>query len=320
MATADIDEADTRIGELTATIATADQDLKSATEIREKEHADFNAEEADLMETIDILQRAIGILEQEMAKHPSAFLQENAAGSPAQKILKVLQTVLDTSSISTKDKAKLAALVQTHEQNTESEDAGEDALDRYAGSGAPDPAAYKGHSSGIIDVMNDMLEKAQDQLAEARKKEMVAQHNYELLKQSLEDEMKHAGQRLEATKKGKAAAQETKAVAEGDLAACNKELEEDIAYLAKVHHDCMTRATEFEESVKSRDAELEALATAKKIIEEATSGATEIVYDAAAAASFVQLDSKSGFQVRVDQTNRRVVDLLQKLAADQKSP
>jgi len=82
----------------------------------------------------------------------------------------------------------------------------------------------------------------------------------------------------------------------------------------------MTRATEFEESVKSRDAELEALATAKKIIEEATDGATEIVYDAAAAASFVQLDSKSGFQVRVDQTNRRVVDLLQKLAADQKSP
>merc|ERR1719408_563706 len=74
-ATADIDEADTKIGELTATIATADQDLKAATEIRAKENADFTATEKDLVETIDILQRAIGILEQEMAKHPSAFLQ-----------------------------------------------------------------------------------------------------------------------------------------------------------------------------------------------------------------------------------------------------
>merc|ERR1719199_316930 len=38
-ATADIEDADTRIGELSAQIATAEADLKSATEIRKKENA-----------------------------------------------------------------------------------------------------------------------------------------------------------------------------------------------------------------------------------------------------------------------------------------
>merc|ERR1719506_1635784 len=67
-ATSDIEAADTRIGELAAQIATAEADLKSATEIRKKENEDFQATEKDLVETIDILQRAIGILEQEMSK------------------------------------------------------------------------------------------------------------------------------------------------------------------------------------------------------------------------------------------------------------
>merc|ERR1719408_1131093 len=99
-----MDEADARIADLTSTIATADADLKSATEIREKENADFNAAEKDLMETIDILQRAIGILEQEMAKHPSAFLQATGSGSPAANIVSVLKTVLDATALSGKDK------------------------------------------------------------------------------------------------------------------------------------------------------------------------------------------------------------------------
>merc|ERR1719240_2598890 len=100
------------------------------------------------------------------------------------------------------------------------EDAQDAAFDRYdsMAMGAPDPAAYKGHSSGIIDVMNDMLEKAEQQLADARKAETTSRHNFELLEQSLNDEIKHANIRLNNAKKANAAAEETKGVAEGDLA------------------------------------------------------------------------------------------------------
>jgi len=56
--------------------------------------------------------------------------------------------------------------------------------------------------------------------------------------------------------------------------------------LAGVHHDCMTKASDFEAETKSRGEELKAIAEAKKIIIEATGGA-------ASAASFLQLSRAS---------------------------
>ena len=47
--------------------------------------------------------------------------------------------------------------------------------------------AYKGHSSSIVDVLTDLKQKAEMQLDEARKEEINAKHNFDLLKQSLEE-------------------------------------------------------------------------------------------------------------------------------------
>ena len=57
---------DSTIEDLAGQIATDEADLKAATEIREKEAAAFSAEEKDLVETIDTLERAIGIIQKEM--------------------------------------------------------------------------------------------------------------------------------------------------------------------------------------------------------------------------------------------------------------
>merc|ERR1719242_1572202 len=74
---------ETKVEELTASIATDESDLDAATKIREKESADFMAEEKELTEVIDSLQRAIGILEKEMAKHGASMMQLKNAGSLA---------------------------------------------------------------------------------------------------------------------------------------------------------------------------------------------------------------------------------------------
>jgi len=66
--TANMDAADTKIGELATAISTGDSDLASATSLREKEAADFSASEAELVEAVDTLSRALSILEREMAK------------------------------------------------------------------------------------------------------------------------------------------------------------------------------------------------------------------------------------------------------------
>merc|ERR1719421_2068559 len=89
-ADSDIAGFEEKIGELTSTISTDEADLKAATQIRDKEHGIFVEEEADLIDTVDTLERAIGIIEREMAKNPGAsFLQLKNAGNLA-KTMKLL--------------------------------------------------------------------------------------------------------------------------------------------------------------------------------------------------------------------------------------
>merc|ERR1719486_629133 len=76
------------------------------------------------------------------------------------------------------------------------------------------------------------------------KAEMNAKHSFEMLKQSLEN----------------------------TIAQDNKK------YLSELSSDCQTKAADWEVSTKSRADELEALATAKKIITETTGGASEKAY------------------------------------------
>merc|ERR1719181_694862 len=62
-ASSDVADEEEKIGQLTSTISTDEADLKAATDIRKKEQGLFAAEEKDLMETVDTLSRAVGILE-----------------------------------------------------------------------------------------------------------------------------------------------------------------------------------------------------------------------------------------------------------------
>ena len=55
---------------------------------------------------------------------------------------------------------------------------------------------------GIVDTLNDLLEKASSQLDDARKTETADLHNFQMLKQSLVDEIKYAKKELEEAKKG----------------------------------------------------------------------------------------------------------------------
>merc|ERR1719450_1927498 len=99
-----------------------------------------------------------------------------------------------------------------------------------------------------------------------------------MLKQSLTDEIRFANKDMDKAKKNLAASQEGKATAEGDLDATSKDLKEDVASKSTLHQDCMTAAEEFELATKSRGEELNALATAKKVIKESTGGAAAQTY------------------------------------------
>jgi len=266
-----------KIDELAAGIAADEGDLKAATAIRTKEHADFSAEEAELVEVIDMLKRAIGILEREMAKGGAAMLQLKNART----VVQAISTLVQATSLSAQDGAKLTALIQNSQQ-ADDDDAG-----------APAAAVYEGHSSDIIDTLENLLEKAEQQIADARAKETAAQNNYEMLKQSLEDDIRFANKDMDEAKTSLAASGEAKATAEGDLSVTNKDLAADTAALADLHKDCLGKAQDFEAATKSRTEELKALAEAKKVLAETTSGADTITYGLTQV-SFLQLNSMEG--------------------------
>jgi len=293
---------DETIQEKAAAIQTDEADLKAATEIRDKENAEFVAVEADLVDSVDTLERAIGILQREMAKTGgAALMQFNTHQKNAGNLAAAMKTLLEATSISSGDAKKITALVQSQQKDSSDDD----------DMGAPDPAAYKGQSGGIIDVLEDLLNEAEEQLSKARKEETNSLHNYELLKQELTDSIKFATKEMDKAKKGKAACEETKATAEGDLAQTLKALAEDTQQLADTHHDCMNKATDFEASTKSRAEELKALAQAKKIISEMTGGAAAQSY------SFIQIEGTFSLKTSADLANyeaaKYIRDLSQKL-------
>jgi chromosome segregation ATPase len=298
-ASADIEASTGKIEDLAAKIATAEKELKDATLIREKETSDFESEEATLVETVDALQRAVGIIEKEMAKNPAAFLQSDI--SDVNSLISALSTITDAAGLDTATVQRLTAFVQ-QQASAEDEDGG-----------APDPAAYKTHSGGILDVLEDLKAKAEEELSALRKAESNTKHNYEMLKQSLEDEAAYNSKEKKEEEAFLADTEETKATATGDLAKTVALLEETTAALKSTQSECMKTAADHDASKAGRAEELKVLAEAKKILTETTSGAVSQTYD------FLQVAQGSRLKTHADLKSAEVVRFMKKLARDQHS-
>merc|ERR1739848_789020 len=116
----------------------------------------------------------------------------------------------------------------------------------------------------------DAPETAEGLLSDCRKTEVNSRHAFELLAQSLNDELKVQNESLSRTKKQMSATAEVKGQAEGDLANTNKDLDEDRAYIKDLSQHCQQRAIDHEVSIKSRQEELNALKEGRRVIAEAT--------------------------------------------------
>merc|ERR1719210_3046683 len=200
----------TRVEELAAELSTDQADLKAATNIREKEQASFAAAEKDLVETIDMIGRAAIIIEREM-KGGASMMQLQGAHNLEES----LRVLVQASLIESADAGKLSAFVQASQQSEDGD------------MGAPAGAVYASHSGDILDTLQDLKEKAEGQLATLRNTETADVNNFQMLKQSLEDEISYGQKELDEAKRGIAESSEKKATADGDLAATSKNLAED---------------------------------------------------------------------------------------------
>jgi len=208
-------------------------------------------------------------------------MQKNSASlaqldtTDMRKVLRLLGTVADAAALSSADQQKVVAFIQAQQGS----DAGDEEL------GAPDAAAYESQSSGILDVLEDLKEKAETQLAELRKAEVNAKQNYEMLKQSLEDQNVADTKDLEDEKSSKAANEEAKAEAEGDLKVTIKELDGAQKSLKMATKNCMQQASDHEATLRARREELKVIAKATKILQETASGKAFMLLQTAAAST-----------------------------------
>jgi len=300
-AVGDAEASAAKIEELAGSVATSEAELKSANEIREKESSDFVASEAELMEAIDAVGRAIAVLER-----GSASLAQVDTSS-FNKLLSSMTSIIEAAAIASADKKSLYALVQSQQAASNDDD----------DFGAPAAAVYKSHSGNIIEVLEDLKEKAEEELSSLRKAETNAKHNYEMLKQSLEDQMSVDNKDLDDEKASKAASMETKASAEGDLAQTIKDLADGEKRLELVHGDCMQTAADHEATVAARKEELAALAKAKEILTSTSAGAVGQTYSFLQLAGSASVGSK--LRTRADLASIEVVTMVKRLAKEHHS-
>jgi len=297
-AVSDISASSSKIEELSGDTQQNTADLQAATKVRTSEKKEYTAAEAELVDVIDTLDRAINILEKKL--RGSALVQATVDTRDISGLVHAINAIVDAASMSVHDKNALVSLAQSSADDSED-------MEEF---GAPAPAAYASKSKSIVEVLEDMRAKAAQQLKEIQTQEVSASHNFQLLKQSLEDQMAADTKEMGDSKQTKAGAQSTKATAEGELASTKSSLATSEKTLSTMDVGCRTASEDHEASVHARAEELKALAAAKKVLSENVGGAEGKVY------SFLQTDNNQhqAISTRADLANIEVVNLLRELA------
>jgi len=194
---------------------------------------------------------------------------------------------------------------------------------------APEASGYDFQSSGVVEMLEKLLDKFIDKRTEAEKTEMNSKHAFELLIQDLTAQTEQATTDRGEKAVSKAKKLQAKADAEGDLTDTTTTKEADEKYLADLTATCEQKASDFESRQQLRTEELEAIAKAIEILSsDQVSGHAEKYLPTLVqrSSSFAQLRSNSAsapqqraaefLRDRAGQINSRVLSALSVRVAD----
>merc|ERR1719223_692374 len=270
---ADIEDLSDRIAELDEDIGRFETDKKAATAVRQGEKADYDATKAEYDATIDATNRALTVF-------------QNLPEDTAQGLLQLAKAP------KTPDSARhvLTAFIQ-----------GPEGLAVQA----PEANAYEAQSGGIESMIKDLRKRFTEERTALEKEEIGARANYEIIMQTMRDQIRLADQEMSQKTKRKAQRTADKAQAEGDLAETTRVRDEDDKYRAETKAMCEIKTEDFHSRQELRAGELEALDKAIEII----SGLQEPARGAGGSA-FVQL--RAGRSSNADL--KKAMDLLHERA------
>lgn len=297
-----IESAQAKIEKTAAEISEGKAELDEAAAIREKERAEFLESEKKLTNVLETIDRAM----EKLRKADAASLMQIAKGG-VHNLITTIGLMVEAASLTSLNQQRLVALAQTRTAQ------GAAAEEDYSELGAPASAVYESKSGNVVELLEDLKEKAVTQLSELRKAEASAQHEFDVLRQSLINEAGADKMELTEEKTRKMEALEEKTGSEGELEVLLEELPKDERNLEDVEANCAKKEADHEATTKSREEELRAVDEAAKIIKESTGGATEKSY------SLFQLRARSKLRTRADLAHVEALAVVKRLAHDHHS-
>merc|ERR1719333_1818958 len=207
----------------------------------------------DYSESVDALQRAIAVLKKQAhdRKQASALVQVSD--------LKNMALIPDNA------KKAIDAFLQQSGEDPEG-----------LAVSAPEANAYEFQSSGVVEMLEKLLDKFIDERTALEKEEMNSKHAYDMLMQDLNAQIKQATADRDSKAESKAKNLQAKADAEGDLKDTTTTRDADKKYLADLTATCEEKASAFESRQQLRAEEIVAVEKAIEIISsEAVAGNAE---------------------------------------------
>merc|ERR1719491_116551 len=215
--------------------------MKAATKVREIEKADYDATHADYSESVDALQRAIAVLKKQARDRKQASLVQVSALKDLDLIPQQAKNTIDLFLAQGAEPEGLAV-------------------------SAPEANAYEFQSSGVVEMLEKLLDKFIDERTVLEKEEMNSKHAYDMLMQDLKAQIAQATQDRDEKAETKAKKLQAKADAQGDFKDTTTTRDADAKYLADLTATCEQKASDFESRQQLRAGEVVAIEKAIEII------------------------------------------------------
>jgi len=250
--TADIGKADAdvmvaakEIAALTADISSWTASVKTGTREREEASATFAEVHKDYTDSIDAVARAISVLKSSPGQ---SFAQES------------LLQLSSLGRISAKDKKRIMAFLQKGVTNALIQDAMD--MDQPQAK----VVAYESSSGGVIEMVEKLGEKFEEEKAALEQKEATDKHSFDMMMQDLNQQITYGTEEKDSKVALKAKREGDKADAEGEMEDTKVTMAEDEKFLSDLIAECEAKAMEVEQNQKTRQEELDAIAKAIEIM------------------------------------------------------
>merc|ERR1711972_1005284 len=234
-------------------VAANQEALDQATAIRQKQLAEFNAEEKDLLESISALKAAITVL----SKHHGGSLIQ----MPRSHMLSVATTLQHEMQ---KHSALLRGVLTRSERNLIASFI--QAPADYFDATPTFKQSYAPQSGEIFGILRQMKETFEANLSDAQKEEMQNQKAYEDLKAAKEAEIAAGQAQIDKKTQELADTDEKLAQAKEDIEDTRNSLAADEKFLMMLKEKCQMTDKEWEERQKTRQLEMEAVSKALAIL------------------------------------------------------